>query len=464
MIRLYTATLLALLFVPVAANADTLREIYELALENDAQLKSAEATYLSGLEDRNLGMAGLLPQISASYEYTNSDTDVDSPNIDTDNSGGFTVINTSTNIDTDTTGYNLSLRQPLFDMAAWFQFKTGSMSSRAAEATFAADQQNLIVRVAEAYFTVLGAQDDLSSAEAQETAFQRQLEQTQQRFEVGLIAITDVHEARAGFDLAVVTRLTAENILGVAMEDLEVLTGQGHSDLFRLKEDYPIASPAPTDRSAWVDFALANNYSLEAARRNAESARLNAKSAKAGHYPTISAVVNVSDMETDGDRTQNPPAIFNVPPDQNTENTTIQFRLDMPLYSGGAVSAQRRQAYQSYNAVRENFVSLQRNTVRNTRSLHLTINTDVARVAARRQGITSSQSALDATQAGYEVGTRNIVDVLNAQNQLFTSQRDYANSRYDYVVNMLRLKQQAGQLSPGDINDINTWLEAAATR
>jgi outer membrane protein len=459
--RFYPAVLLTLLLAPVAAQADTLREIYELALENDPLLKAAEATYRGGMEDKNLGLAGLLPQINASYELTNQDTDNQSPSIDTDdNGGGFTVIDTKTNMDTDTDGYTLSLSQPIFDLGAWFSYKAGGMSSRGSEATFAAEQQDLMVRAAEAYFTVLGAQDDLSSAQAQEAAFQRQLEQTQQRFEVGLIAITDVHEARAGHDLAVVTRLTAENALGVAMEGLEVLTGKSHQDLYRLKESYPIDPPEPAERASWVDFALANNHSLDAARHGAEAARLEAKARKSDHLPTISANISVSDMETDGDRTQQPAAVFNLPPDSETENTTIQFRLDVPLFSGGAISAQRRKSYEAYNFARENLLNLERNTVKNTRSLHLTVNTDVARVAARRQGITSSQSALDATQAGYEVGTRNIVDVLNAQNQLFTAQSNYANTRYDYVMNMLRLKQQAGLLSPKDINDIDGWLEA----
>ncbi len=459
--RLYPAALFSLLLAPLSASADTLREIYELALENDPQLKAAEAQYLGDKELRTINRSGLLPQIAARYEYTNSDTDVESPSIDTDGEGlNFTTINTETNVDTDTKGYVLSLSQPLFDLSAWFDFKRGDMASKVAEATFAGDQQELILRVAEAYFAVLGAQDDLSSAVAQEAAFQRQLEQTQQRFEVGLIAITDVHEARAGYDLAVVTRLTAENRLGVALEGLEVLTGRAHSELWLLKEDYPIAAPTPTDRSTWVDFALANNHDLNAARISAEGARLNAKARRAEHYPTVSASVSVSDMNTDGDRTQNPPAIFNLPPDQDQENTTFQVRVDMPLYTGGALSAQRRAAQQTANGARENHIALQRNTIMNTRSLHLTVNTDVARVAARRQGITSSQSALDATQAGYEVGTRNIVDVLNAQNALFTAQRDYANSRYEYVLNTLRLKQQAGQLSPADINQLDAWLKA----
>lgn len=463
--RLYPAALVTLLLAPFSSSADTLREIYELALENDPQLRAAEAQYLGDKELRTLNRAGLLPQIGASYEYTNSDTDAQLPSIDTDGSGlNFTTIDTKTNIDTDTRGYTLSLSQPLFDLSAWFDFKQGDMASKVAEATFAGDQQALILRVAEAYFAVLGAQDDLSSAQAQETAFQRQLEQTQQRFEVGLIAITDVHEARAGYDLAVVTRLTAENRLGVALEGLEVLTGRAHGDLWQLKEDYPIAMPAPAERSAWVDFALANNHDLNAARLGAESARMNAKARRAAHLPTVTANISISDMETDGDRTQNPPAVFNLPPDQDTENTTFQVRLDVPLYTGGALSAQRRSAQQTANGAKENLIALQRNTIMNTRSLHLTVNTDVARVAARRQGITSSQSALDATQAGYEVGTRNIVDVLNAQNALFTAQSDYANSRYDYVLNMLRLKQQAGQLSPADINQLDAWLKAPESK
>ena len=215
----------------------------------------------------------------------------------------------------------------------------------------------------------------------------------------------------------------------------------------------------PLDRAAWVDFALENNFSLQAARHAEEAARQNAKANKMEHAPTISGSFAYNDYSTNGDYTNDPGTGLETPPDSKLEDQVWQISLEMPLYSGGAISARRRQSAQEYNAARENLINLTRNTVTSTRSLHMTVLSDISRVAARKKSIVSSQSALDATQAGYEVGTRNVVDVLNAQNTLFVAQRDYYNSRYDYIVNMLRLKEQAGILSPKDVYTLDAVLE-----
>jgi outer membrane protein len=445
----------------VTANADTLREIYELALENDAELKSLAAQYRANLETENLGLSALLPQINANYDYTNSDTDTDAQSFDVDNTGGGIVaIDTSTNVDVDRDGYQVSLNQAIFDLPAWFTFQAGKEVTQQAEATFAADQQDLIVRVVQTYLGVLRAQDNLEASQARERAFQRQLEQTRQRFEVGLIAITDVHEAQAAFDLSRVERITDENNLNVSLERLSVLTGRYHANLYLLRADFDIKPPAPEKRSDWVDFALDNNFRLAAASYGEQAARQTAKANKMEHMPKVSGSASYSDYSTDGDRTVKPSTGFDVSPDNDQTQEIYQIRVDLPLYSGGAISANRRRAAQEYLAARESRVNLMRNTVTNTRSLHMTVISDVARVAARKQSIISSQSALDATNAGYEVGTRNIVDVLNAQNTLFGAKRDYANSRYDYINNMLRLKQQAGLLSPEDVNRLSAELVA----
>jgi outer membrane protein len=212
----------------------------------------------------------------------------------------------------------------------------------------------------------------------------------------------------------------------------------------------------PTDRSAWVDFALENNFELAAVRFAEEAARQNAKSRQMGHAPRVSAQVSYAESDTAG--TVTPPNAFNLPPNSEGEDESFQIRLDMPLYAGGAISANRRRAAEQFNAARENRINLTRNTITASRSLHMTVSSDVARVNARKQAIKSTQSALDATVAGYEVGTRNIVDVLNAQNAVFSAQRDYANSRYDYVLNSMRLKENAGTLSPEDIAALEAFL------
>ena len=447
----------------VAFNAQgaSLRDIYELALENDATLKAQQARYLASLEDEKAARSQLLPQVLATYSMQNSDTDTSAPGIIGFSPQRAPIIgNTFDNTDSNTRAFRVSLQQAIFNLPAWFSFQRGRELSRQAEASFAANQQNLIVRVVEAYLAVLRAEDRLRAAVAREEAFGRQLEQNRQRFEVGLIAITDVYESQAAYDIAQVDRIAGENQVAVALETLTVLTGQRHDRLDRLAEDFAAIPPEPADRGAWVEFALANNFTLKAARYAEEAARQNARARRLAHAPTLSGTARYTETEIDGTRFQDPAGIFNFPPDRDIDDTVLGLELSVPLFSGGALSAERRRAAQQFNAAREERINLTRRTVTDARSLHMTVVNDVARVNARRQAIVSSQSALDATQAGYEVGTRNIVDVLNAQNTLFAAVRDYANSRYDYVVNTLRLKEQAGLLSPDDVIDLDRALDA----
>ena len=454
------AVALALAILSGPAAAESLRDIYELALENDAQLRAQEAQYRASLEDEKVARSALLPQVTAGYSREDSDTDTTSPGvIGFDQSGTPLIGPTFDNTDIVRDTYQVSLSQAIFDLPAWFSFKAGRELTKEAEATFAANQQNLIVRVTEAYLGVLRAEDNLAASQAQERAFERQLEQTRQRFDVGLIAITDVYEAQAAYDLAQVTRIRDENAVDVARERLSVLTGKRHENLEVLAESFQPQKPEPLDRAAWVDFALANNFNLQAAKYAEEAARQNATARRLEHAPTVSGSASYSESETTGSRFQDPASIFNFPPDQERESTVWGIEVSMPLYTGGAVSANRRRAAQEFIAARETRINLARNTVTEARSLHLTVLSDVAQVAARRQSIKSSRSALDATQAGYEVGTRNVVDVLNAQNTLFAAQRDYANSRYDYILNMLRLKEQAGLLSPEDVYRLDSYLK-----
>ena len=442
------------------AHAESLRDIYELALENDATLKAQQAQYLAGLEDENAALSRLLPQVTAAYNYQDSDTDTTSPGILGFDPTGRPIIGDTfdnTNIQTDT--YRVSLQQALFNLPAWFSFQSGKELSKQAEATFAANQQSLIVRVVEAYLAVLRSQDNLRAARAREEAFERQLEQNRQRFEVGLIAITDVYESQAAYDIAVVDRISEENNVAVALENLTVLTGRRHDNLDILVENFAAEMPQPNDRSAWVEFALANNFNLKASQYAEEAARQNAKAQRLAHAPTISGTASYTDSQTDGTRFQDPAGLFLFPPDQERQQTIFGVELSVPLYSGGGISAERRRAAQQFNAAREQRINLTRQTVTDARSLHMTVVNDVARVKARQQAIVSSKSALDATRAGYEVGTRNIVDVLNAENIYFAAIRDYANSRYDYIVNTLRLKEQAGLLSPEDVIRLDSFLE-----
>ena len=263
----YLLAIIALSASAHIAQGQSLQEIYELALNNDAQLKAYRAQFKADQEQAIIARSALLPRVSASYDYSETETTtIANSLVGLDESGGGVIREIESFSDTTAKGYVVSLNQALFDLPAWFSFQSTRALSDRAEATFAAQQQDLIVRVAQAYFGVLRAEDNLAASQAQERALARQLEQTQQRFEVGLIALTDVHEAQAVFDLARVARLTDENNLAVALEGLSVLTNVDHDRLSTLSETFPITPPEPADRAAWVDFALANNLELKAAR------------------------------------------------------------------------------------------------------------------------------------------------------------------------------------------------------
>ncbi|MGK0498727.1 MAG: outer membrane protein [Oceanicoccus sp.] len=451
------AIAISLYAISSISQADSLADIYELSLQNDAKLKGAEATYRANLETEKQAFASLLPEITGTASYTKTESESESLS---NNTTSTTQSSTMADIDREQQGYSITLRQAIFDLPTWFTFKRGKQITQQAEAQFAFDQQDMIVRVAEAYFDVLRALDNLEAAKAEERATKRQLEQTQQRFDVGLIAITDVHEARAVYDSTVVQRLTDEGNLGTSYESLTVLTGQSHANLMLLNKDFPVADPDPIARDEWVTFSLQNNYALKAAVFGMEASRQNASSKKWEHAPKVTGSFTYNDFEDDGDNelTIDASPTSNLPIDSAFESEVLTISLEVPIFTGGRISSQRRQAYQQYNSALQNKIDTQRIVIRNARASHITVTTDVQRVKARSQAIVSTSSALEATEAGYEVGTRNIVDVLQAQRSLYASIRDLANSRYDYVLNMLKLKRAAGILTPKDIYDLNAWM------
>ncbi len=427
-------------------HADSLQDIYALALENDHQLKADTAAYQANKEALTIGRSGLLPQVNATASY--SDTDQDT-------SGALTTGGASNDfeIDSQNESYSVTLTQPLFNMAAWFGYKQGKVLSQQAEAQFSADQQSLIIRVSEAYFNVLRSIDNMETAQAEEKALSHQLEQTKQRFEVGLTAITDVHEAQAAYDNATAVTLEALGNLGIAFEELEVLTGRSHDQVAPLVDTFPVIKPEPMARHEWVEFALSNNYALKVAKFNADANQQNARVKASGHLPTITGSYSYTDRDdtnTDIDGFASDSRV--------DEQATVAVQLDVPIFSGMRVSGERRQAYQQHMQAQELYNKTQRDTIQGARSLHLSVVTNVAQVKARKQAITSSRSALEATQAGYEVGTRNLVDVLVAQRNLYQSQRNYDDTRYGYIINMLRLKEVAGNLTPEDVLQLNRWL------
>ena len=440
-------------------SAESLSDIYQLALENDAQLKAEKATYKAQKEQKYVALAPLLPQINAVYRLQNQDSTTVRESINFSSNGSLVAVDTTTKTDIEIDGYEFRADQALFDLSAWFTFAAGKQLSKQAEATFAANQQNLITRVVVAYLEVLRSKDNLAASRAQERAFMKQLEQSQQRFEVGLIAVTDVYEASAARDLAEVNRIIDQNDVAVALEKLSVLTDKPHNELHTLKEDFNASPPDPIDRAQWVEFALKNNFSLRASQAAEEAARQNSRAFRSKHSPVIRGTYSYSDYDLTGNLLRTPATGFDTRPDQIEETESWMIEFSVPISTGGLISANRRRAAQEFNAARQDRINLTRNTIAKTRSLHMTVVSDVSRVKARKQSIISSKSALDATQAGYEVGTRNVVDVLNAQNALFAAKRDYANSRYDYISNLLRLKEQAGLLTPDDIFSLDDHLQ-----
>jgi outer membrane protein len=437
-----------------ATYANNLTDIYELALINDPTLQAAEASYKAGSEIKAQAISQLLPQLKASASYKDSDEDAESLRFFSANQ----PFPSNFQNESETKSYNISLTQSLFNLQAFFAFKQSKALSKQAELQFAIDQQSLIIRTAEAYFDVLRSRDNLTSALSEEKAINQQLEQTQQRYDVGLIAITDVHESRAAFDLAVAERLTEEVNLGIAYENLAALTGQQHTNIYNLASDFATAKPQPETAEAWVEFASNNNLSIKLAEQIAEASNQNASVKKSAHAPTIKGSITYQDTSSDTSQFDNDSAAALPDSFSNTDGTTFEVSIDIPIFLGGLTHSERRQA--GYERVRDqaNLVAAKRTAFREARSSYLITVADTARINARSLAITSAESALDATQAGYDAGTRNIVDLLNAQRDLFRAQRDHANTRYDYVINSLKLKEAAGILSPADIYDINKWL------
>lgn len=439
--------------------SETLLEIYEQALDNDPQLRAAKAAYEANKEAYKIGRSALLPNITASAGY--SDASRDFENTGAQIVGGVLIPSpdSQNSSDVTTTNYGATLRQPLFDMNKWYSYKQGAMQTEQAEAQFTSDQRAMMIRVADVYLNVLRAIDNLETARAQEAALASQLEQQRQRFEVGLTAITDVNDAQSRYDDAVATLLQVEGNVGIQFQAFEVLIGRSPDSLAPIVDNFPVTNPTPANRQEWVDFAIANNSDLKSAEFAKESGRYAAKASKSNHLPTVTGAVNYNHSDGDTDATgSNFPgtSISNAV----TDGTSFSITLDVPIYSGGLTSALSRQSTQRYIQAEENYTLTYRNTTQLTRSYHLAVTTGVATVNARRQAIVSAQSSLEATQAGYEVGTRNIVEVLDAQQRLFTAQFQYQNALYQYILDTLRLKEVSGILTPQDIIELNQWLDA----
>ena len=445
---LRTACAVVLTLLPVAgAHAADLLDVYELAQRNDPTFAAAQAEYQAELEARPQARAALLPQVNASAAYSDNSQESES-------GPGGTVESDYTNKQ-----YQLELRQPLFDWAAFAGLDRADARIARAEANLAAAKQELILRVSEAYFNVLSARDGVRFAEAEKKAIGRQLEQAQQRFEVGLIPITDVKSAQASYDLAVAREIEARNTLENAREALRTLIERIPGRLDAVADDLPLTRPQPNDVAAWVERALEQNPEFLAARANAEVARYDIKQARAGHYPEVDLFAR----RTDSDRSYDGNATAALSNGGGGTTDSIGIELTWNLFSGGATSSRTDQARSLFQAAQSRMVQARRSASQSTRDAFRGLAAAISQVKALRQAVESNEAAVEAERAGFRVGTRTAVDVLSALRDLYGAQRDFADARYNYILNRLRLKQASGTLTMDDVRVVNAWLRATAS-
>ncbi len=432
---LFAALLLAGVSGHVAANTD-LMTIYQEALLNSADLAAAQADTRARQEALPQARSQLLPNIGIGAGASREDIDIDGVGGDRYN----------------THYYQASLTQPLFRANRWFDYQSAKSLSQQAELEFSATQQNLILEVSQAYFNVLRASDNLATAKAEEDAFERQMQQAQERFDVGLSARTDVLEARAGYDTARAARLTAKTNLDVSYQALTRLTNQDYDSLYGISHELPVLPPSPANLQQWVETASTQNLNLLASRYAIDSAEDGLRSSKAGYAPVVDAFVRYND-------TNGVAEIARAGQSANdTALTSFGVELTMPLFTGGLTTSQVRESTYRLTQAEQLSEAQKRRVVESTRNLYRTVTSSVDEIDARRQAIVSAKAALDATQTGYEVGTRNVVDVLESQRNLFRTVRDYNTSRYNYIIDNLSLKQSAGTLSPQDLEELSKWL------
>ena len=418
--------------------ADDLLTVYKFAVKNDPQFRAAHAGYQAEREVKAQSRALLYPSITLSADYTDTNEET---------TGGSLL--TPGIYEYNTKGYNLNLTQPLYRQKNYVGLRQADAQIAQALATFENAKQNLLLRVTTQYFAVLAAEDDLAFAIAERKAIKEQLVQTEQRFNVGLIAITDVHEARARHDQAVAQAIVAENTLAISLETLREITAQDHQKLAPLSTQHPLVKPEPADIKQWTETANNRNALLKASQKAVDVAREEVSRQRANHYPTLDLVANRNYSNFGGGPFGN----------RQRDDTTVSLQFNLPLYQGGLVNSQTRAAAFRLKQARENYELQKRATKRQTRNSYLSVIANISQVKALKQALASSSTALQATQAGFEVGTRTAVDVLNSQRELYRAQRDYAQVRYNYVLETLRLKQAAGTLSVLDIEQLNPWFK-----
>lgn len=423
----------ALLFAALPAQAMDLLQAYQAAQQNDYELRIAESNYQSALQSLPQAKSANLPQITLTGTLARAEDDP-SPGIE----------NT-----TNTANINLTLSQVLYNGVSWKAEEIAEAGVAQALAQYEVSQQALFLRVAEAYFGVLSASDNLETAQQQRVAIGRQLEQARKRFEVGLIAITDVKEAEAQNDSALAQQLAAENALTNAYEALFVITGSNQEEeLATLGDRMELTIPAPKDVNAWVDAAQSNNLTIRLSQAAQQVAMLNREQTEKEEGPTVSLNANVG-YSSISDTTKG---------DFDNLDNGFSVVASIPLYTGGRTNAKIKAREADFQSAKNSLMLARRQVAQQTRTAYLGVVSGIGQVKALEQTLISSQTAQEATEAGFEVGTRTSVDVLNSLRATYAARSNYASARYDYLLNTLRLKQAAGSLSEKDLAAINSLL------
>lgn len=427
-----------------SAFAADLIEVYDKARAGDPQFAAAEANKFAAEQSVPMARAALLPQLTGNWGKTRNESE--GTIFDAEVGHDVTFSSTSRN-----TQKSLSLSQSIYDHGNYMNLRAAKAQSGRGIANYDAAADALLVRVAEAYFGVLTAQTNLTSAEAEEKAVGRQLEQAEQRFEVGLTAITDVHEARARYDAARAAVILARNTLDDAFEGLIELTGENIETVKPLKDEFELARPQPDDVNEWVNTAVSSNPGLAALQKAVDAANYSAKAAWTDHLPSIGLSGSYGETQSGGDLSP-----FS---SRDPKGTSWTLGVTVPLFSGGATNARYKQALFNRDAAQDQLEQQRRAIVRQTRGAFRSVAAGISEVEARKQALVSAKSALEATEAGFEVGTRTIVDVLLSQQQQFAAEREYARARHNYILANLRLKQAAGTIDVADLKAVNAMLQ-----
>ena len=434
---------LAALCAASGALAADLMQVYRDALSYDAQYAAARATAAAGRERLPQALAGLLPSVNAtgSTYWNGSHYDY--------RPGGSSATQSYRNR-YNTNSYGASLTQPLFRWQNWVQYDQAKLLVMQAEATFAQAGQELIVRVAQAYFDVLFASENLRAVQAEKTAIGQQLEQAKKNFEVGTATITDTYESQSRFDLARAKEIAAESELEVKRYALRALIGNEPGELNRLKDKAVVQPPQPASMEPWVEAAERDSFLVQAQQAAAEAAGRAVEVSRAGHYPTLDVVANYS--------ANNSPGQFGIG-EIDTRTRQLGLQLNIPIFQGGAVNSRTREAAAKRDAEFSALDNARRNSALNARQAYLGVVSGLAQVRALEAALVSGLSSLESNRLGYEVGVRINIDVLNAENQVYVTRRDLAKARLDTLLAQLKLKAAVGALGEADLEQINALLE-----